>query len=67
MPLYGFVCEQCGEEFEELVLGGSSLEEIRCPKCSSEKVQRQLSLVAAMSRTGSSSDSSLNTGCAPSG
>ncbi len=67
MPLYGFVCESCGEEFEELVLGSDGLDEVHCPKCSSEKVQRQLSLVAAMSRSGSSSGSSLSSGCAPSG
>ena len=67
MPLYGFVCQECGEEFEELILGGSSTEDVRCPKCNAENVERQLSLVAAMSRSGSSSGSTLSSGCAPSG
>lgn len=67
MPLYGFVCQECGEEFEELILGGSNTDDVRCPKCNAKNVERQLSLVAAMSRSGSSSGSTLSSSCAPSG
>lgn len=67
MPLYGFVCQECGEKFEELILGGASTDDVRCPKCNAKKVERQLSLVAAMSRSDSSSASSLGSSCAPSG
>ena len=67
MPLYGFVCQDCGEEFEELVLGGSSTEDVQCPKCKTKNVERQLSLIAAMSHTGKSSTSSLGSSCATGG
>lgn len=67
MPLYGFICQDCGEEFEELVLGGAGTEDVQCPKCKTKNVERQLSLVAAMSRTGSSSASNLSSGCSTSG
>ena len=68
MPLYGFICQECGEEFEELVLGGSNTEEVECPKCKTKNVERQLSLVAAMSRTGNSSSAgSFSSGCATGG
>jgi putative FmdB family regulatory protein len=67
MPLYGFVCEECEEEFEELVMSASQTEEVSCPACESRKVHRQLSLVAAMKRTGSSTSSISSAGCAPGG
>ncbi len=45
MPIYEFVCEDCGETFEELVLGGA-IEGIKCPKCASEKVKKLMSACA---------------------
>ncbi|HEX16729.1 MAG TPA: zinc ribbon domain-containing protein, partial [Deltaproteobacteria bacterium] len=44
MPIYEFRCEDCGEEFETLVL--SSKEEVRCPQCRGEKVKRLMSVCA---------------------
>ena len=67
MPLYGFICQDCKDEFEELVLSSSQTEEVACPECKSENVSRTLSLVAALSRTGSSSASASSAACAPSG
>jgi putative FmdB family regulatory protein len=45
MPIYEFVCEECGETFEELILGGA-IEGIKCPKCESEKVKKLMSACA---------------------
>jgi putative FmdB family regulatory protein len=64
MPLYGFICQDCQEEFEELV-SVSKLDEVTCPDCESEQVERQLSLVANFKSSGSGSISS--TACAPGG
>jgi len=44
MPLYKFECADCSHKFEELVL--SSNERPDCPECKSDKVDKQLSLVA---------------------
>ena len=51
MPLYGFVCEHCAEEFEELVITSERVGEVACPKCGSGNVERQLSLVAALPKS----------------
>jgi putative FmdB family regulatory protein len=67
MPLYGFECEDCQEEFEELVTNLSKADEITCPRCGGKNVSRQLSLVAAMKSSGSSGFSLGSSGCAPSG
>ncbi|SDN64568.1 FmdB family zinc ribbon protein [Desulfonauticus submarinus] len=41
MPIYEFVCQKCGEEFEELVLKEDS--EVFCPKCHSKEVNKLMS------------------------
>jgi len=63
MPLYGFICDDCKEDFEELVMSSSKIDDVVCPNCDSRKVQRQLSLVAGLnSSTGSSSNSACSSG-----
>ncbi len=40
MPMYDFFCQNCNNKFEELVLAN---ETPKCPQCSSEQVQREIS------------------------
>ncbi len=42
MPIYEYRCKECGNEFEELILGKE--ENISCPKCKSSNISRLLSL-----------------------
>lgn len=65
MPLYGFVCQDCQDEFEELV-SISKLDDVSCPACESGAVERQLSLVASLKVSGGSTVSS-SAACAPGG
>ncbi|MEJ2510099.1 MAG: zinc ribbon domain-containing protein [Anaerolineales bacterium] len=58
MPLYGFVCEDCNDDFEELVMSSAKADDVVCPNCGSRKVQRQLSLVAGLNSASSSISSS---------
>jgi putative FmdB family regulatory protein len=44
MPIYEFKCKNCGEVFEELVLGKE--DGISCHKCGSKKVEKLMSAVA---------------------
>jgi len=67
MPLYGFECEDCLEEFEELVTSLSEAGEVTCPACGGVNVTRQLSLIAAMKSSGSSGLNLGTSSCAPSG
>ncbi len=48
MPLYGYDCNKCGHEFETLV---RSSETPSCPSCESTDLTRQLSLIAAPSKS----------------
>lgn len=69
MPIYEFICHQCGVEFEELVRSANSIEGVLCPECHSEQVAKKISLFAAPSAGGKatsfwggSTSSSCNTG-----
>jgi putative FmdB family regulatory protein len=53
MPLYAYSCRDCGETFETLVMTG---ETPVCASCASEKLDRQLSLIAAPRRGGENAD-----------
>ncbi|MCK5243886.1 MAG: zinc ribbon domain-containing protein [Deltaproteobacteria bacterium] len=43
MPLFEFLCEECGHSFELLSLGQSDEFEMRCPKCKSPNIERLMS------------------------
>ncbi|OIP44728.1 MAG: FmdB family transcriptional regulator [Deltaproteobacteria bacterium CG_4_10_14_3_um_filter_60_8] len=47
MPIYDFVCRQCGEKFEILVMGRDTPS---CPRCQGMDLRKQMSAFAA--RTG---------------
>ncbi len=53
MPIYEYKCTECGNTFSRLRNIGASTDGVRCPKCKSENVERQLSSFASTS-TGSS-------------
>jgi putative FmdB family regulatory protein len=51
MPLYEYACQDCQHTFEALVFGN---EEVECPQCEGEHVERLLS-VPAKPQTGTTS------------
>jgi putative FmdB family regulatory protein len=68
MPIYEFVCADCGHPFEQLVLSASKVNEVTCPTCASQNVTKKISTFASKLSGGSSfsfagsSSSSCNTG-----
>jgi putative FmdB family regulatory protein len=62
VPIYEYVCDDCGERYERIVM--SKKQAIACPKCASAKHTLQLSVFAAPSN-GSKSSASSNS--APAG
>ncbi len=60
MPIFEFQCEDCGEVFEELVLGNNE-DKVVCKKCKSSKVKKLVSQVAF--KSGNKFISSLGSAC----
>lgn len=49
MPIYDFKCEECRKKFTlTLSMAERSKARIKCPKCSSRKVEQQYSAVYAV-------------------
>ena len=68
MPLFEYICEECGESFEKLVRGSTTT--ILCPSCDSENVRKKLSTFASRIAGGTSastSSASAGASCAPGG
>lgn len=63
MPMYEFICRECGHRFEELFFSlNDSLAPLTCPECGSRNVKKLMSAAAFGSNQ---SDSAGN--CAPAG
>lgn len=45
MPIYEYVCRSCQHPFEELVR--SSDQEVRCPRCQSSELRKQMSVFSS--------------------
>jgi putative FmdB family regulatory protein len=52
MPIFEFICQECGWEFEELLRSASLISEVSCPACESDQVAKKLSIFAAPSPGG---------------
>ena len=71
MPIYEYICDDCKEPFERLVM--KSTEKIACPQCGSRHHTLQFSIVASPAKSGTMSDGSASSGsagggcCTPSG
>jgi putative FmdB family regulatory protein len=57
MPVYEYACQSCGASFERFHKSLHAREPIQCPQCSSEAVERKLSVFAAH-------DAASSTACA---
>ena len=55
MPLYEYLCYQCGNSFERLRRIADDDNELRCPACDSKKIDRVLSSFSSGRCSGSSS------------
>jgi putative FmdB family regulatory protein len=56
MPIYEYLCDDCGEHYERIVMSKSQA--IECPKCASTKRTIQLSVFAAPANGGKASGGS---------
>ncbi len=68
MPIYEYVCDDCGTRYERLIM--NKAQEIACPKCESKKHTQQLSVFSAAgnsSKANGQPAASGGCGCTPRG
>ena len=64
MPMYEYICQECGTRFEKLVRMSADPQVVDCPGCASTTVERALSTFATSS---SGQRSTAAPGCGPVG
>jgi putative FmdB family regulatory protein len=47
MPIFEFTCNNCGNDFEELLRSANAINEVECPTCHSPEVEKKVSLFAS--------------------
>jgi putative FmdB family regulatory protein len=70
MPIFEFVCQECGKPFEELVRNAAETGDVICPLCGSGQVKKQISTFASKVAAGSLSSSfssATSSACSTSG
>ncbi len=70
MPIYEYVCQNCGQKYEKLVRSNSATPELKCPHCGSSQAKKAMSLFgthAAGGETTWSTASSSAASCGPVG
>jgi len=55
MPIYEYICDDCKNEFEKIVI--NKQQEISCPRCSSKRATIQLSVFSSATAGGSAKSS----------
>lgn len=64
MPIYEFVCPDCGWEFEELMRTAKDADILHCPACDSPYILKKISTFSAkISASGFASSFSNNASC----
>lgn len=47
MPIFEYQCQECGHDFELLILGPRSKDDDKCPKCHDTNILKKISLFVA--------------------
>jgi putative FmdB family regulatory protein len=67
MPIYEYLCQDCGNKFEKLVRRSDDAIEAGCPSCGQKHLRQEYSTFAARGSDNSSSSSSPMGGGCPAG
>lgn len=48
MPIYEYICQDCGDKYDKLVRSRLAKVELKCPKCGSPRGEKALSTFASL-------------------
>ncbi|MBN1994627.1 MAG: zinc ribbon domain-containing protein [Anaerolineae bacterium] len=65
MPIYEYICQDCGEKYEKLVRSLKAKVELTCPQCGSQHAKKVISVFGAAIGAGSGASSAGSKVSAP--
>ncbi len=63
MPIYEFHCEDCGKNFESLIMISSALDDLTCKYCNSSNIKKMISATSTQPTQGSAIPAGALSGC----
>ncbi|MEN8200595.1 MAG: zinc ribbon domain-containing protein [Thermodesulfobacteriota bacterium] len=63
MPIYEFHCEECGKNFESLIMISSALDDVTCKHCNSSNIKKLISQTSNQPSQGSRIPAGALSGC----
>ncbi len=63
MPIYEFHCEDCGKNFESLIMISSALDDLTCKYCNSANIKKMISATSTQPTQGSAIPAGALSGC----
>ncbi len=63
MPIYEFHCEDCGKNFESLIMIASAVNDLTCKYCSSPNIKKMISATSSIPAQGSPIPAGALSGC----
>jgi len=67
MPIYEYLCSECGESFEKMVRFSEANQSPVCPKCASQDTHKKISKVGSFGTSLSGSTNTSGSSCGSSG
>jgi putative FmdB family regulatory protein len=72
MPIYEYVCQDCGQKYEKFVRSRTAKVELICPKCGGQHAEKAFSVFGTIGKSSglssnSASDFSSSAACGPVG
>ncbi len=66
MPIFEFLCLNCGSSFDRLLRSSYAISDIQCPSCESQEIKKKLSVFSSKV-SGGTQISTAAANCAPGG
>ena len=63
MPIYEFHCEDCGKNFESLIMIASAVDNLTCKHCNSPNIKKMISATTSQPAKGSAIPAGALSGC----
>ena len=64
MPIYEYVCQECGERYDKFVRSSLAKVELKCPNCGSAQADKAFSVFGVGANSSQSTASALSSAAA---
>ncbi len=65
MPIFEYICQECGESFEKLILFSAASAQATCPHCSSNQTKKKISVFSSSKQNTAGNNSSCGSSSSP--